>query len=345
MKNRIRFIRGFGMIIAVAGAVASAGSVVHGDITVWVSATSPNNNTTFDVEAAGNTPSTASAMMIGATRTAWDPQSWWWSPTNLADGFHNAGHMFLNTDSSGYAHTSNYSPVVLCNQVIAIYACDIYKCPNQSCLTWAGQNWSCISPLPMITYVRHDPASFNTCVTYGGPYAFDTDNARGYTGDGDWAYDEFKGECAANEWAVGVSSNPYTNRAHSLLCAASTPENAYFTHYQHTIDISNGNDGYGNNGVGYDWDYGYYKGECGNTEIVTGLSEQSYDTFVQRHGALRHVRCSSRETNNVNCRPKIFSTGNAIESPGDQTDWASGYYKGECNGVVAGVSRSLGGSV
>jgi hypothetical protein len=165
-------------------------------------------------------------------------------PTNLADGFHNAGHMFLNTDSSGYGHTPSYSPF-LCNQVIAIYACDINKCPGQSCLNWAGQNWSCISPLPMVTYVRHTPASFPSCVTYSSPYQVDVGSSRGYTGDGDWAYDEYTGECASNQWAVGVSSNPYTNPAHSLLRASSTSENNYFTHYQHTLDISNGNDGYG----------------------------------------------------------------------------------------------------
>jgi hypothetical protein len=46
--------------------------------------------------------------------------------------------------------------------------------------------------------------------------------------------------------------------------------------------------GTGSNGVG-DWDYGFYKGECGNTEIVTGLV-----AGVSRHpqsGAVHAILC------------------------------------------------------
>jgi hypothetical protein len=87
MTNRIRLMRALGLTVAVASVVASVRSVAHGDITVWVSATSPHNDGTFDVEAAGNTPSTASAIMIGSTRTTWDPQIQWWFPPISPMGF------------------------------------------------------------------------------------------------------------------------------------------------------------------------------------------------------------------------------------------------------------------
>jgi hypothetical protein len=167
--------------------------------------------------------------------------------------------------------------------------------------------------------------------------SFDAADSRGYTGDGDWAPNEFKGECAPNEWSVGASASADgLDRAHSLLCS-STDSVANFTGVQRTLDITTTNFGFGTHGA-TDWDFGYLKGECGINEVVTGLAQNF------QNGALNHVRCSAVGANATACRPRVFATSNSQESPGAPTDWAFGYYKGECGqgSAIAGVSRAVG---
>jgi hypothetical protein len=164
-------------------------------------------------------------------------------------------------------------------------------------------------------------------------YQFDDRTSWGYQGAGDWAYGEFKGGCAANEWSMGVSASAVnSSRAHSLLCASAAPGSpTSFTSGLHTLNISAANDGYGTH-VNYDWDLGFYKGECAPNEVVVGLS-QSTST-----GALLHVRCAAAGATAKNCRGVI---GDNQESPANPTDWASGYRKTACGKgrAVAGVSR------
>jgi hypothetical protein len=171
----------------------------------------------------------------------------------------------------------------------------------------------------------------------GGTYSyanpvFDNADSRLYTGDGDWAGGEHKGECASNQWTVGVSAS--STQTHSMECA-SIDTTSNFTASQHTLNISGWNDGFGSHGLG-DWDYGYYKGECGANEMVTGLSLGS-------NGALNHVRCSSTPMAATNCRALPFPSSDNRETPNSGTDWAYGYFKGECGqgSAVAGISRGV----
>jgi hypothetical protein len=169
-------------------------------------------------------------------------------------------------------------------------------------------------------------------------YTFDAGEGRGYAGGGDWAPNEYKGECAAHEWVVGVSSSPSGNRSHSLLCASkSVPANLPWS--QSTLSVNGQNDGYGVDAQHMcgDWDPGYYKGECARNQVLTGLSQDP------NGGALNHLRCSPTNGKRaVNCRSLPFPANNNQEAPGSGFDWAYGYYKAECSqgGAVAGVSRS-----
>jgi hypothetical protein len=164
-------------------------------------------------------------------------------------------------------------------------------------------------------------------------YQFDDRSSWGYQGAGDWAFSEFKGGCAANQWSMGVSASIVnSSRAHSLLCTSAAPGSpTSFTSALHTLNISAANDGYGTH-LNYDWDAGFYKGECAPNEVVVGLSQSPIT------GALRHVRCAAAAATATNCRAVI---GDNQESPGDPIDWASGYRKTACRkgSAVAGVSR------
>jgi hypothetical protein len=167
--------------------------------------------------------------------------------------------------------------------------------------------------------------------SYAAP-VFDGGDDRRYTGDGDWAGAELKGECGSNEWTVGVSTS--ATQAHSMQCA-STDSATNFTSFQTTLSISNQNDGWGNHGLG-DWDPGYFKGECLPNGMVTGLSLGS-------GGGLNHVRCSSTPDSATNCRALPFPSSDNRETPNSVSDWAVGYYKAECaNGsAITGISRSV----
>jgi hypothetical protein len=184
---------------------------------------------------------------------------------------------------------------------------------------------------------------------YSSPaYAFDLGSSRGYTGDGNWAGSDYTGECASTQWGIGVSAAADgTDVPHSLLCA--TTGFAYnYTSSQHTLHIAGANDGYGNHTMSPpDWDPGFYKGECAVNEVVTGLAQQT-------NGVLSEVRCSRVAAapgttfgGGTNCRARVFSAGNSQEWPGDGTDWAFGYYKGECaqGSAVAGISKFVHGGV
>lgn len=165
-------------------------------------------------------------------------------------------------------------------------------------------------------------------------WPFDNGSSWGYQGAGDWAWGEYKGGCAATEWAMGVSVDG-TGRGHSVRCASADTTTTN-TANLHTLDVSAGNDGYGNHSLGYDWDAGFYKGECAGAEAVVGLSQATSG------GALKHVRCAPVGAFGTNCRPLLFGAGDNRESPGDSAEWAYQYRKNQCRqgSAIAGVSRS-----
>jgi hypothetical protein len=172
--------------------------------------------------------------------------------------------------------------------------------------------------------------------TYGA-FAFDAGDSRGYTGDGDWAVGEFKGECYANQWITGVSTGGLSAPTHSIECT-STDNSAAFVSFQATLDITQGDSGVvGSHGLA-NWDPGFNRGECASGQVVTGLAESG--------GSLNHVRCSNAAgAFGNNCRVLSLANVTTRESPSNNGgDWAPGFFKGECrNGsAVAGISRDPG---
>ena len=186
---------------------------------------------------------------------------------------------------------------------------------------------------------------------YSAAYSFEFGSSRGYTGDGNWAAAGANiGECGSSEWGMGVSARADgTDSPASLLCTKHSWSfsNTYVSD-QHTLSFSGGDVGLGNHPMSPpDWDAGFVKAECATNEAVTGLA--------QLNGGLNAARCSAigkpgttSANLGTNCRPVVFGAGDNRETPNYPSDWASGYYKGECRqgSAVAGVSRSpLNGGV
>lgn len=161
--------------------------------------------------------------------------------------------------------------------------------------------------------------------------------------NGDWAPGSYKGECHSGQALTGISKYTSGAAAHAVMCSsvwdsANFMENSsctplYFDH------------GYGTVGnvqwyvdpppVG-DWDYGYYKAECGSNMFVGGVSQST-------SGIVNGILCCTPSPGSVthkNCHGELVnSTLNAIPYP--SYDWDNGYYKATCPATpayVAGVS-------
>jgi len=91
-----------------------------------------------------------------------------------------------------------------------------------------------------------------------------------------------------------------------------------------------------------DWQFGALKAECGDSEMLVGLSKSTQGS--SSHGAL----CRPGNINDyphISCTVRNFSAG---ESRGaNLTDWDPGYFKGECAAAeyAAGVSQSTDGKI
>jgi hypothetical protein len=126
-----------------------------------------------------------------------------------------------------------------------------------------------------------------------------------------------------------MSANPSTARAHAVLCRYNGRihgDTGHVVDFSSTSVIS-----------GADWDVGYYKGECGNNEVVAGVSQTT-------SGALTRVHCKylTAATYSGACTTRVFFNQESRGDPGGG-DWSSGFFKGDCasNELVKGVSRSV----
>ncbi len=159
-------------------------------------------------------------------------------------------------------------------------------------------------------------------------FTFFSGDARGYTGDGDWSFGNWKGECATNQAATGLSVQASDTRPHTLQCeqgragwgstaATVTPYGA-----DSRRDASTG-----------DWSFGYFKGECGLSEVVVGISHAS--------GVVHDLRCASNgvSTSSVGCNTRGVGTSDD-RGRTSSGDWDFGYYKSECadGQYVKGIS-------
>lgn len=165
-------------------------------------------------------------------------------------------------------------------------------------------------------------------------------DSRGYTGDGDWSYGYWKGECALNQLLTGISrnyasqSNP--GRMHRLLCTGPTNGNMNPTN---TLSIGS-SDTRADTSTG-DWDSGYVKVECAYNETMSGLSQDS-------NGVLKNARCDSTGFYASSCHTVQFLTnGGDNRSSNGGNDWDSTYQKNQCGSseYVKGVSKFSNGLI
>ena len=169
--------------------------------------------------------------------------------------------------------------------------------------------------------------SINQALT-AGYFNFFSGDARGYTGDGDWSSGNWKGECATNQAVTGISVENSTDRPRKLQC-----EDGRASWGSTTATVSPyGGDSRRDTSTG-DWASGYYKGECGLSEVVVGVSDMN--------GAVHDLRCAPKggTVSSVSCNTRNVGSGDdrGRTSTGD---WDFGYYKSECadGQYVKGVS-------
>ncbi len=161
-----------------------------------------------------------------------------------------------------------------------------------------------------------------------------TQNDRGYTGDGDWAPNLLKGECASGRRVLGVSRIPTGNNSiRNLFCEEDPHQNPGNL----TLDITSGNDR--RSSTGGDWDVGFVKAQCPDGSAVTGVAQTT-------GGIVRRVRCGPQALGSVtdSCETKTFASGNMRDSL-EGSEWSPGDYKGQCGGSgdVVGISKDGNG--
>jgi hypothetical protein len=189
--------------------------------------------------------------------------------------------------------------------------------------------------------------------------AFDSgDSPNPWSGDDDWAFGYYKAECSEGGPAVGISAQHSGATAHSVLCKS--PINGpfqWFTSNRETeIFSSSDSVDYPSHcapGTSCDWDAGYLKGECSDTEFVIGVAQGPPQQGAFSAG-LDHIRCGYFLFNPNGYTPS--TTCHTVSLPGNHPaslpdgDWAPGigvfgqplYDKLECNPFEVMVGVSVG---
>ena len=163
-------------------------------------------------------------------------------------------------------------------------------------------------------------------------HAFDQGDDRWFTDDGDWAANQFKAECSNSSVVFGVSAAASGSaRAHSILCNYELIPMSMSGGY--TLDFATGSQWRDSLP---DWDVGFFKGECGPNDAVTGVAQTI-------GGRVDAVRCTPMGGNfhRTTCNARVFNTGDNRGTT-INGDWANPFFKGECAGgeIVKGVSAS-----
>ena len=126
-------------------------------------------------------------------------------------------------------------------------------------------------------------------------------DARGYTGDGDWAPGELKAECAATETAMGISHS--AKEGYSLLCAQSDTPPSH-TASQYTIALSQ--EGVGS-GV-WDPDPNAQDGACYSSDMVVGIPSGIRLPSAAVTASMHYILCAPAGSTRSNCRPRCSET-------------------------------------
>ena len=170
-------------------------------------------------------------------------------------------------------------------------------------------------------------------------YSFDTsDNPLPFPYS-DFAPGELKAECPSGDPVDGLSASP-NGKAHSVLCETPSHDQSIFrfnsTAVTETFSTSNSAD-FGGRG---DWDPGYLKGECAVGNVINGVAQTV-------SGQIDHLECThngldtSALSADTTCQAHTFPGNYPTSFP--YSDWASGYYKLECDPgtTMVGISADV----
>lgn len=173
------------------------------------------------------------------------------SPDDHKVLFYNGHDNRLNTDSNDWAPQRWKSE------------CDTSSFAKGASMSTSNKQPNAILCKDAGTTITEDPQDFTAYKYYGG------DN-RGTTSTGDWDFGRWKGECAEDEIITGLSMIPSKKYPYSIICqkfdtSAITIESGY------SVYTYNGGNDRGSTTTG-NWDQGFWKGECAENEIMTGVS-------------------------------------------------------------------------
>jgi len=200
--------------------------------------------------------------------------------------------------------------------------------------------------------------AFNNYVSISPPFTnavipFDTSTTRLFQ-NGDWDNDNtiphaqrytytlndgffFGAECALitsfHDYVIGISSRTYIGRAHSVKCNNNDSHHVTGApasyHYLSREDSSgNPRDDRVGSDVGWDWDPGAIKADCGFHQAVTGVAQLESNE-------IDGIACTSASVNSgpstSTCNKLVFDGNNHCPVGGcGSPDWAPGYAKNLC---------------
>jgi hypothetical protein len=91
---------------------------------------------------------------------------------------------------------------------------------------------------------------------------------RRYSRNGDWDPDYYKSECGLNEYVSGVSQAPGSGAIHGIRCASANMTASGTSNCEtHLVTRDDG--------VTFEWDFGYHKGQCNPGQVVVGVSAET----------------------------------------------------------------------
>lgn len=168
---------------------------------------------------------------------------------------------------------------------------------------------------------------------------------------GDWANGLYKAECLPNQALVGISKDTRAPHAHRALCAEnSAAYNSSTRCYALSFSQGSFQGTFDGDFLGGDWDPNYFKGECGPSEYVAGVAQEthpitrngtSYPSQLDTILCCPAVRGDSTDPGSVThsaCEVETFHNGDSTHNAAP--DWDVGFYRGQCaqGKYVAGVS-------